>query len=190
MSGEDESIGRVVYEDLVHLTFLCGRGLPLRDLMGRFLKAMAPRIPAEQLWLIDASGVVARRGEGEPPMVSLAWRGLTVDVVDGCLVASVQPDVVLACPAADTGQRARDVLSLFARMLGLAWQAESVATPESRIDDYAKAKAAFQRAWLQGLLERHERNVSESARACGLSRARLHQLIRELGLPSLGGDRV
>ncbi len=184
---EDESVGRLVYEDLVRLTFLAGRGLTLPRLMERFLVAMAPRIPADGLWLYGPQGLVARAvadGVVEPSAPDLAWRGLApTSDASGRIVASVLPEVVLVCsPAKGHPGRARDVVVLFARMLALAWQAEEVALAGVFVDSYRVAKDAFRKHWLEALLDRHAGNVSASARASGLSRVSLYALMRRYGV--------
>jgi Bacterial regulatory protein, Fis family len=183
----DETIGRVVYEDLVRLTFLSGRGLTLPKLMERFLRTIRPRIPAAGLWLHASQGLVA--GEAEvgvvpPAAPTLVWRGLVPEQLPGNrLIVSVLPEVVVDCLVGGPGlQRAGEVLILFARILALAWQAETVACPELFVDDYKTAKASFQRRWLEDLLARYHGNVSACARVAGLSRVTLYDLMREHGL--------
>lgn len=185
----DETIGRVVYEDLVRLTFLSGRGLTLPKLMERFLRTIRPRIPARGLWLHAAQGVVAGDAEAgitAPPAPALGWRGLAPEqLADNRLVVSVVPEVVLDCVVdGPASQRAGEVMTLFARILALAWQAETVACPEFFVDDYKTAKANFQKRWLADLLNRYEGNISACARVAGLSRVTLYDLMREYGLRS------
>jgi hypothetical protein len=180
----DETIGRVVYEELVRLTFLSGRGLTLPKLMERFLRTIRPRIPARGLWLHAATGLIAcdaDAGLTPPPTPSLQWRGMAPEQLpDGRLIASVLPEVVLDCLSAGTSlQRAGDVITLFARILALAWQAETVACPEFFVDDYKTAKSNFQKRWLSDLLERYHGNISACARVAGLSRVTLYELMRE-----------
>lgn len=182
----DESISGVVYEELIHLTFLAGSGLSLPKLMTRFLKAFRPRVPASGLWLFHASGCLASdadRGLPEPSPPQLAWKGLCAHPCgDDLLLVSVIPDAVLVCrPKSIGAQRTRDVLALFARMLALAWQAEAVACAGVFVDDYKIAKTAFKRHWLQALLDRHDGNVAASARASGLSRPALYEMMRLTG---------
>lgn len=122
----EETIGRVVYEDLVRLTFLSGRGLTLPKLMERFLRTIRPRIPARGLWLHGGHGLVAGDADAgviAPSAPALGWRGLKPERLgDDRLVASVLPEVVLDCVVAGTAcQRAGDVMTLFARLLALAW---------------------------------------------------------------------
>ncbi len=184
--GADESISRVVYEELVHLTFLAGSGLSLPKLMTRFLKAFRPRVPASALWLFDASGCLARADDGaqaEPPAPPLDWQGLVAHPYgEGLLRVSVIPEAVLVCrPITPGTQRTIDVLALFARMLALAWQAEAVSCAGVFVDDYKTAKNAFKRHWLQALLDRHDGNVAASARASGLSRPALYEMMRLTG---------
>ncbi len=183
----DETIGRVVYEDLVRLTFLSGRGLTLPKLMERFLRTIRPRVPAVGLWLHAPQGLVAGDaavGVSAPSAPTLAWRGLVPEQLPGNrLIISVLPEVVVDCLVGGPGlQRAGEVLTLFARMLALAWQAETVACPEFFVDDYKTAKANFQRRWLTDLLERYHGNISACARVAGLSRVTLYDLMREHGL--------
>ncbi len=189
----DESVGRLVYEDLVHLTYLAGRGLTLPRLMDRFLAAMAPRIPAEGLWLYGEQGLIARQvlaGVRDEPPPPLHWRGLVPELrADQRLVASVLPDVVLVCAVGDGAiGRARDVVGLFSRMLALAWQAETVALSGVFVDSYRAAKDAFRQHWLAALLDRHDHNVSASARASGLSRVSLYALIKRYGGDAAADD--
>lgn len=184
--SDDDSISRVVYEELVQLTFLAGSGLSLPKLMTRFLKAFRPRIPARGLWLFDGSGCLAHDSDGSltpPPPASLAWCGLgirsqTDDVLEICII----PEVVLVCLPLAANQRTRDVLALFARILALAWQAEAVSCAGVFVDDYKTAKTSFKRHWLQALLDRHDGNVAASARSSGLSRTALYELMRLTGI--------
>ena len=183
----DETIGRVVYEELVRLTFLSGRGLTLPKLMERFLRTIRPRIPARGLWLHAAQGVVAGDADAgivAPTSPGLAWRGLAPErLTDERLVVSVLPEVVLDCMVDGiASQRAGEVMTLFARILALAWQAEAVACPEFFVDDYKTAKGNFQKRWLADLLTRYEGNVSACARVAGLSRVTLYDLMREYDL--------
>lgn len=183
----DETIGRVVYEDLVRLTFLSGRGLTVPKLMERFLRTIRPRIPAAGLWLHASQGLVAGdadAGVTAPSAPTLVWRGLVPEQLPGNrVIVSVLPDVVVDCLVGNSGlQRAGEVLILFARILALAWQAETVACPELFVDDYKTAKASFQRRWLEDLLARYHGNVSACARVAGLSRVTLYDLMREHGL--------
>jgi len=97
-------------------------------------------------------------------------------------LVSVLPDVALISRGMPATELCRDVLALFARMLALAWQAEAVSLPALALDDYRQAKDAFQREWLSALLDRHGGNRSSAAVSSGLSRARLHQLIRTFSL--------
>ena len=43
---DSDTVSSGVYQDLIQLTFLCGRGLPLEQLMERFLEQLRPAIPA------------------------------------------------------------------------------------------------------------------------------------------------
>ena len=185
-AGDDDSISRIVYEELVQLTFLAGSGLSLPRLMTRFLKAFRPRIPAQGLWLFDASGCLAQDADDgplPPPPVTLAWQGLGVRArADGLVEIGVLPEVVLVCRPLTANQRTNDVLALFARMLALAWQAEAVSCAGVFVDDYKTAKTAFKRQWLQALLDRHDGNVTASARASGVSRTALYELMRVTGV--------
>jgi len=190
-AGIEETIGRVVYEELVRLTFLSGRGLTLPKLMERFLRTIRPRIPAMGLWLHGPNGLVASDAEPQivmPPAPPLGWRGMAPEHAGpNRLLASVQPEVVLDCVVAGEALlRASDVLTLFTRILALAWQAESVSCPEFFVDDYRSAKASFQRRWLADLLTRYEGNISASARVSGLSRVTLYELMREHGVRADG----
>ncbi len=177
----------MVYEELVRLTFLSGRGLTLPKLMERFLRTIRPRIPARGIWLHASAGLVAGDadpGVAAPPAPDLGWRGLRPEHrADGRLIASVLPEVVVDCLVAGTAtERAGEVVILFARILALAWQAETVACPEFFVDDYKTAKANFQKRWLVDLLARYEGNVSACARVAGLSRVTLYDLMRDHGL--------
>jgi len=184
---QDESISGVVYEELIHLTFLAGSGLSLPKLMTRFLKAFRPRVPAVGLWLYDGSGCLAcdrDQGLAEPPAPILDWTGLAARRGDQhTLVVSVVPGAVLVCRSSEVeSQRTRDVLALFARMLALAWQAEAVSCVGVFVDDYKTAKLAFKRHWLQALLDRNDGKVAASARASGLSRPALYEMMRLTGI--------
>ena len=174
----DESIAKVVYEDLVQLTFLCGRGLTLPVLMTRFLRTMAPRIPASALWLTTVDGVIAATDPRPPPAADAAVTGLRpVSLSEHGLAVMVLPEVALIADGVPPSATSQDVLALFARILALAWQAETVAVPALALDDYRAAKRGFQREWLSALLDRHVGNKAAAARAAGLSRVRLHQLV-------------
>lgn len=190
----DESVGRLVYEDLVHLTFLAGRGLSIGELMRRFLKTLRPRIPARGLWLYDPSGLVARSAEDDdpdPPTPDLRWRGMLAErEADDRLVISIHQDVSLICrlaPEAAPG-RAADVLALSARILALAWQAEAVAAAGDLKEDYRIALEDFRRRWLSALLERHQGNITACAEASGLSRMAIYDMRKRLGIRDRNPD--
>lgn len=178
----------MVYEDLVRLTFLSGRGLTVPKLMERFLRTIRPRIPADGLWLYGSHGLVAsdvEAGRQAAPTPSLSWRGLIPEVNGNRITVSVLPEVVIdALIAGENLQRAGEVMILFARILALAWQAETVACPELFVDDYKTARANFQRRWLEDLLARYNGNISACARVAGLSRVTLYEMMREHGLRS------
>jgi hypothetical protein len=185
--ADSDTVSSGVYQDLIQLTFLCGRGLPLEQLMARFLEQLRPAIPADGLWLHADGALVARSAdEGvadlEPPPVpkSLA---IPVEQGGGVLVAFVAPGVTVACHAvAPTARRAKDVMMMLARIVGLAWRAEAVARSFEPDDDYHRAKAAFEKRWLTRLLDRTKGNVSEAARLGGLSRVYLYEMMKRYEL--------
>jgi hypothetical protein len=186
---EEESVGRSVYEHLVRLTFLCGRGLPLSDLMVRFLKAMRPSIPASGVWLFRESQMVAKSVEDglpdpPPPGNTTPMLAPTVDAEDR-IHAFVLPGMVLVCQLKGRQvQRAADVVTLFARIVALAWQAETLNRSEPWPDSYVDAKMMFKRRWLTGLIERHDGNISAAARTAQVSRVYLYDMMKSLGMSS------
>jgi hypothetical protein len=173
------TVGKAAYEDLVRLTFLVGRGLDPADLMKRFLVAMLPRLGATGMWVFSADGLIAAAGGEPPPAPDPRWRGLAVDgPVDGLLTASVLPGMVLVVRAERTdSSRTADLIMLVARMLAMAWRAETAIDPAIAQDDFVSAKRAFRAYWLSRLLARHGGNISAAARASGVSRAALHAML-------------
>ena len=184
---EEDSIGRSVYEHLVRLTFLCGRGLPLPELMNKFLKAMRPTVPASAMWLYREHELFARSaddGLADPPPPATALPSLAPTIDDhGLITAYVMPGVTLLCqPRSGPPQRACDVISLLARIVALAWQAETLARAEPWPERYLDAKSVFKRRWLRELLERHHGNVSAAARAAEVSRAYLYEMMQGMNV--------
>jgi hypothetical protein len=183
----EESVGRSVYEHLVRLTFLCGRGLPLPDLMTRFLKAMRPSIPASGVWLFRESELIAKSVEDgltdpPPPLAATPMLAPTVDAEDR-IHAFVLPGMVLVCQLKGRSvQRAADVVTLFARIVALAWQAETISRAEPWPDGYVDAKAVFKRRWLTEIIDRHGGNMSAAARSAQVSRVYLYDMMKQLGM--------
>lgn len=187
--SDEESVGRSTYESLVRLTFLCGRGLGPEELARRFIAAIRPRIPARGAWLYQGSRLVAAdadTGERRPPAPTTMPLGLAPQVNEhGRIAAPVLPGMTLICKlSGGSVQRAADVVSLSARVIALAWQAELVARDEPWDDDYLAAKATFKRRWLRSLVRRHGENLSAAARAAGLSRSSLYSMLQDAGLPT------
>lgn len=186
--SDEESVGRGTYESLVRLTFLCGRGLGPEELAKRFIAAIRPSIPARGVWLYQGERVVAadaEPGERTPPFRGHLPPGLAPVVDDhGRVDAPVLPGMLMVCRLS-TGsvQRATDVVSLAARVIALAWQAELVARDEPWDDDYLAAKAVFKRRWLRSLVRRHGDNLSAAARSAGLSRSSLYAMLEDAGMP-------
>lgn len=186
--SDEESVGRSTYENLVRLTFLCGRGLGPEELARRFIAAIRPCIPARGVWLFQGERLVAadhEPGERKPSHPGMLPPGLAPQVDDnGRIDAPVLPGMVMVCRlAGGSEQRATDVVCLSARVIALAWQAELVARDEPWDDDYLAAKAVFKRRWLRSLVRRHGDNLSAAARAAGLSRSSLYAMLEEAGLP-------
>jgi hypothetical protein len=188
-TNRDESLGLGVYEDLVRLTFLCGRGLATEDLLGRFLATMRPSVPASGAWLYRDGQVLASSAAptAMPPPAPPADLPILVPTVNADRLVStwVLPGLMLTCRVdAPTRrhQRACDVIGLFARIIALAWQAENVAAGESWPDDYVAAKNRFKRSWLAELVRRHRGNLSAASRASGISRTYLYDNMHALGL--------
>jgi hypothetical protein len=185
-ASDDESVGRSTYENLVRLTFLCGRGLEPEELTRRFMSAMRPSIPATGAWLFQGGRLIAGdadRGQRVPAPPRTLPPGLIPKVDhEGMITAPVLPEMVLVCRlASGSEQRAADVICLFARVIALAWQAEQVARNEPWDDDYLAAKADFKRRWIRSLLRRHNNVVSAAARAAGLSRGTFYAMMDQVG---------
>jgi hypothetical protein len=184
---EEESVGRSTYESLVRLSFLCGRGLDPEELVRRFIVAIRPSIPASGVWLFQGQKIIAvdkDPGEPEPAPPGPVPPGLAPQYeADGTMSAVVLPGMVLICRLSHGSvQRGSDVVALFARILALAWQAESVSRDEPWDDDYLAAKSIFKRRWLRQLVRRHDGNISAAARAANLSRATLYAMMRQVGV--------
>ena len=185
---DEESVGRGVYESLVRMTYLCGRGLPLDDLLLKFLKVMRVSVPASGVWLHREQTLVVCTVESgickdiPPPPRSLPAL-LPIIVPSGLMHAHVLPGLTLTCLIkADNAQRAIDVVTLFARIIALVWMAEHVAKCEPLPDDYDSAKDHFKRRWLGELMQRHAGNISEAARAGGVSRVHLYEMLKQYGI--------
>lgn len=187
---DEESVGRSTYENLVRLTFLCGRGLGPEELARRYVAAIRPNIPASGAWLFQGDRIVAadaEPGQRAPRAPGARPVGLAPQVEQGQVTATVLPGMVLVCRLEADGQsvqRASDVVTLAARVIALAWQAELVALDERWDDDYLTAKSAFKRRWLRSLLRRYKGRMSDAARAAGLSRSTLYTMIEDAGLSS------
>ena len=63
------------------------------------------------------------------------------------------------------------------------------ATPELASTDATlrAATEAFQRRWLEDLLQRHTGHLSNAAREAGMDRSNFHRLLRKLGLRGTAG---
>ena len=188
MKRDEDSVGSSVYQGLVQLTFLCGRGLPTHELLTRFLVAMRPQIPATGLWLFENARLVARDvddGIADPPPPQLGTAAADIALLrseDGSVVAPVLPGLVLVVAIGDPArERSNDVVLLMARILGLVWFSETRADPSTDLDDYQAAKHLFKKRWLRALLRRHG-SVTLAARAAGLSRGSVYQLMDQLGV--------
>lgn len=191
--SDEDSVGRAVYVGLVQLTFLCNRGIPIAELMERFLRTMRPMVPAVGLWLYDKGRLIASDADpGQepepPPDAALPPVAPLIDPERLSCNAFVTEGVTLAVRlGAGRIERASDVVMLMCRVLGLVWQTENAERPMPHIDDYRKAKAAFKKRWLKKLFERHKGGVTAAARAAGLSRVMVYDLVRQTGLgPALG----
>ena len=186
---DEDSVGSSVYQSLVQLTFLCGRGLPTDDLLARFLAAMRPQVPAGGLWLFDNARLAASDHDPDveapiPPEASHLIGDLTPrPFADRFLLAPVLPGLTLVVlPAGYNRARSADVVMLMARLLGLVWHSELRGDPAADLDDYAAAKHHFKKRWLRALLQRHG-GVSAAARAANLSRTALYVLMEDLAVP-------
>lgn len=184
--NDDDSVGTTVYEGLVRLTFLCGRGLPLPELMHRFLTAMQPHVPASGLWLYDHDRLVAQCCEAgiptPPPPPALATNLAAMVGTDGLIRAHVLPHVgLIVRPLGESGPRTRDVVTLQARLVAMAWHSETRPDPALSQDDYQAAKKAFKFRWLRALLERHP-SPTQAAIAAGMSRANLYTMMEKAGI--------
>ncbi|MBN8525979.1 MAG: hypothetical protein J0M02_11640 [Planctomycetes bacterium] len=187
MPSDDESVGRSTYESLVRLTFLCGRGLEPAELLRRFLVAMRDCVPATGLWVFQGGRIIASdaaRGVRAPKAPSSVMPGLAPQVNDvNEVVAPVLPEMILVCRLGNGSvQRAADVVSLMARVIALAWQAEMLAHDEAWDDDYLAAKAMFKRRWIRSVVRRHGGNISAAARAGGLSRGTFYNMMDQVGV--------
>ncbi len=185
---DEESVGRGVYESLVRMTYLCGRGLPLNDLLLKFLKVMRVTVPACGVWLHREQTLVVHTVESgispdvPPPPRSLPAL-LPIVLPGGFMHAHVLPGLTLTCRLkVENVQRATDVVTLFARIIALVWLAEHVSQSEPLPDDYDSAKDHFKRRWLGELMQRHAGNISEAARAGGVSRVHLYEMLKQYGI--------
>lgn len=193
MPSDDDSVGRSTYESLVRLTFLCGRGLEPAELVRRFLAAMRDSVPASGMWLFQGGKIVAAdtaRGVRSPRPPESMPPGLAPQFdADGDIVATVLPEMMLVCRLkSGSVQRAADVVTLVARIIALAWQAELVARDEPWDDDYLAAKGMFKRRWIRCLLKRYQGNISDAARAAGLSRGSFYTMMEQVGARECSGD--
>ncbi len=192
MPSDEESVGRSTYEGLIRLTFLCGRGLEPSELVRRFLVAMRGSVPARGMWVFQGGRLIAQ--DAEPgmrmPKAPEAFPpGLGALVESDRVTVTVLPEMVLVCRLAEGPvQRAADVVTLVARIIALAWQAELVSRDEQWDDDYLAAKAAFKRRWLRALLRRHGDNVTNAAKAGGLSRGTFYAMMDQVGARECSGD--
>ena len=63
---------------------------------------------------------------------------------------------------------------------------DETAAPEPGLEDYGEARRRalerFQREFVQRALERHQGNVSRAAEACGMTRAALQRILKQLGI--------
>lgn len=187
MPSDDETVGRSTYESLVRLTFLCGRGLESSEVVRRFLVAMRDSVPATGMWLFQSGRIIAAdaaRGIRAPRPPKILLPGLAPQVDErGEIAAPVLPEMVLVCRlASGSVQRASDVVSLMARVIALAWQAEMVAHDETWDDDYLAAKAMFKRRWIRSVVRRNNGNISAAARAGGLSRGMFYNMMEQVGV--------
>ena len=184
MPSDEESVGRSTYEGLIRLTFLCGRGLEPSELVRRFLVAMRDSVPARGMWVFQGGRLMRmpKAPESFPP-------GLGAVVDADRVTVTVLPEMVLVCRLAEGPvQRAADVVTLVGRIIALAWQAELVSRDEQWDDDYLAAKAAFKRRWLRALLRRHGDNVTNAAKAGGLSRGTFYAMMDQVGARECSGD--
>lgn len=187
MPSDEETVGRSTYENLVRLTFLCGRGLEPAELLRRFLAAMRDCVPATGMWVFQGGRIIAAdaaRGVRAPKAPSTIMPGLAPQVNDDNeVVAPVLPEMLLVCRLGHGSvQRAADVVSLMARVIALAWQAEMLAHDEAWDDDYLAAKAMFKRRWIRSVVRRHGGNISAAARAGGLSRGTFYGMMEQVGV--------
>lgn len=186
MPSDDETVGRSTYENLVRLTFLCGRGLEAAELLRRFLAAMRDCVPATGMWVFQSGRIIAAdaaRGVRAPKAPSALLPGLAPQVNDNEVVAPVLPEMILVCRLGSCSvQRAADVVSLMARVIALAWQAEMLAHDEAWDDDYLAAKAMFKRRWIRSVVRRNGGNISAAARAGGLSRGTFYNMMEQVGV--------
>ncbi len=192
MPSDEESVGRSTYEGLVRLTFLCGRGLEPSELVRRFLVAMRSSVPARGMWVFQGVRMIAQDAEPGmrmPKIPETMPPGLEPRVQGDRITVPVLPEMVLVCRLAEGPvQRAADVVTLVARIIALAWQAEMVSRDEHWDDDYLAAKASFKRRWLRALLQRSGGNVTNAARAGGLSRGTFYAMMDQVGARECSGD--
>lgn len=192
MPSDEETVGRSTYENLVRLTFLCGRGLEPAELLRRFLSAMRDSVPATGMWVFQGGKIIAadaERGVRAPRAPGTVPPGLAPQVDDkGEVVVPVLPEMVLVCRlGSGSVQRAADVVSLMARVIALVWQAEMLAHDEAWDDDYLAAKAMFKRRWIRSVVRRHGGNFSAAARAGGLSRGTFYNMMEQVGVQFADG---
>lgn len=192
-SQNPDSLSSRVYQDLVQLTFLCGRGIPIATVLRRVLDGMRPDIPAEALWFHARGACLARSPDGAhdlPALPAPPATAVPLELPDGLLAAFVAPGVTLSCrPEAGYRERAGDVLVLGARLVALMWridEAEAEARPEV---PYRAARARFERRWLAHVLAVHDGNVSAAARAAGVSRVHLYDMMKRHGVGAAAQDR-
>jgi hypothetical protein len=191
MPSDEETVGRSTYENLVRLTFLCGRGLEPAELLRRFLAAMRDSVPATGMWVFQGGRIIAAdaaRGVRAPKAPSSILPGLAPVVTDNEVVAPVLPEMILVCRlGSGSVQRAADVVSLMARVIALVWQAEMLAHDEAWDDDYLAAKAMFKRRWIRSVVRRNGGNISAAARAGGLSRGTFYNMMDQVGVQFADG---
>ena len=194
MPSDEESVGRSTYENLVRLTFLCGRGLEPDEVMRRFLAAMRDSVPARGMWLFQSGRLIAsdhQPGLRTPAIPEALPPGLGPQIEGDRISIAVLPEMVLVCRLDDGPvQRAADVVSLVGLIIALAWQAELVSRDEVWDDDYLAAKSTFKRRWVRAMLKRHDGVVSNAARSAGLSRGTFYNMMEQVGarLPETAAD--
>jgi hypothetical protein len=188
---QHESHGsRAIYQDLVQLTFLVGRGMPLEELLTKFLSAMRPRIPARGLWLFRGSQLMASDAEPDTaapaaPATVPPTHQVQIGADDPLLgqICVMPPSMVLVVRfTGDRVERAGDIMLLCSRLLALAWQCEQFSQLEPIFDDYQLSKMQFKRRFLQRLLNRYRGNVSAASAAAKLSRAALYKMLEQCGM--------